>query len=61
MKQELENLEDDIRLTQVKLNQLVSGGQDIQLITPEFMNSIELGIMGTHTIKIDTKEHKGPL
>ena len=61
MKQELENLEDDIRLTQVKLNQLVSGGQDAQLITPEFMNSIELGIMGTHTVKIETKDHHGPI
>ena len=61
MKQELENLEDDIRLTQVKLNQLVSGGQDAQLITPEFMNSIELGIMGTHTVKIETKGHHGPI
>ena len=45
----------------MKLNSLVSGGKDIQLLIPELGSQIEVIAMSTHTIKIDMKDHSGPL
>ena len=45
----------------MKLNSLVSGGKDIQLLIPELGSQIEVVAMNTHLIRIDTKDHQGPL
>ena len=58
---QLEVLQDDIRHTQIQLNQLVSGGKEIQVLQPETSSQVEVLSMTPHMIKMDTKDHQGPL
>ena len=48
-------------MTQVDLNQLVSGGKDMTVIQPELPSSIFIRPMNSVTVKIETNGHRGPL
>ena len=54
-------LDDKIKATQVRLNGLVAGGSTIIEVPPETPVSLKVEQMNTVLVKIETKEHRGPL
>ena len=57
----LSEIDKKIKLTQVELNSVVSGGKEIQLITPEQPSQIDVQPMNIWTVKIVTRRHHGPI
>ena len=54
-------LSDKVKSTQVKLNQLVSGGSQVITVAPETLTTLSAPSMSSVLVKVETKDHKGPI
>ena len=54
-------LSEKVKATQVQLNQLVSGGNTTLIVIPEQPVIIDVVSWSTTVVKVETKEHRGPL
>ena len=58
---QLKNLSNAVKETQVQLNQLVSGGNTTVTLSPENPTDIEVISMNSIIVKVELKDHTGPL
>ena len=58
---QLKMLSEKVKATQVQLNQLVSGGNTTIVVLPEQPVMIDVVSMSQTLIKVETKDHRGPL
>ena len=61
LKDQLKILDQKFKFTQVQLNSIVTGASQVLLVSPEQAISVEVQSMNTTLVKVDTKDHKGPL
>ena len=61
LSEQLKVLDQEVKSTQVKLNQLVSGGNQVIPVSAEAPTYVQVVSMNTTLIRIETKDHRGPL
>lgn len=61
LNEQMHTLRRKAQTMQAQLNQIVSSGKQIAMVSPETPTVIEVTQMNTYNIKVQTREHRGPL